>query len=126
MSVTIQWTNRRRVAVSKILAAYPKESARCDMAAKEIFPHAQEQDPRATVWRVQPRPGLLPFLILAPKVSVGGGRWRYHVAVEAEAHCVDALTQVDGTEKARYLDAHFHYADQLEMIEERSRQATNE
>ena len=67
----------------------------------EILPHARSQDSNAATWKIRPiGADVLPFLILAPRVSVGGTRWHYHIAVEAERHCVDALTQVDGTERA--------------------------
>lgn len=115
--MAIKWPDRRRASVKKILAAYPKESARCELAAKEIFPHAHSQDANAATWRITPRSdGLLPFLVLSPKVSVGGDRWHYHIAVEAESHCVDALTQVDGTETHKYLETHFNYPEVLSMI----------
>jgi hypothetical protein len=114
-SVTIKWsTAQSRAAVNQILIRNPKESARCDVAAKEILPIARKQDPVAKILKIRPPAALVP-LILSPKVSVGGNRWSFHVAVETAAHCVDALTQVDGTEVDQYLEKYFNYADVLEM-----------
>jgi hypothetical protein len=105
--------------VDRILAKYPKESGQCAEAAKEIMPHAQEQDHGAKKMRLESHPGdgILIFPLLSPRVSVGGRKWYYHVLVETAGHCVDALTLADGTSKPDYLDAHFNYSDTIVMFE---------
>lgn len=48
-------------------------------------------------------------------MSLGGTQWFVHFTVEVTAHCVDALTGVDGTETERYLEEHWQYPEFLAL-----------
>jgi hypothetical protein len=115
--MAINWKGRRRSAVQRVLQTFPKESGSCDMAAKKILPFAKKQDATARKRKIRPKTNLgLHFACLAPRVSIGGDVWVHHITVEVEAHCVDALTTVDGTQSDEYLDKHFLYSDCIESV----------
>lgn len=92
-----------------MLWRHPIASNRCENAARRVLTISQERDPTAQVWRLLPVEGLY----VVPKIKVGPPYWREHFTVETEAHCVDALTKVDGSPRASYLDDHWTEIDAL-------------
>jgi hypothetical protein len=110
--MAITWTGGRATKVADVLREHPKESGRCEQAAKAILPHARKEDASSAVCEVRP-PRSMVHLILSPKASVGGGRWMFHATVFAQNHYVDALTTHAGTSASTYLETHFNYADVL-------------
>ena len=112
--MAINWTKPRLEAVKSILHTYDAKSRQCDTAANLIWPHAKEQDEKnACRWQIWPKRGC--GWGLAPKVSIGGRSWDWHVVVETERHCVDALTGAAGTEAGHnagtYIEAKFNHPE---------------
>lgn len=95
--MSIDWSEIQRTAVEGALSRYPAESHECREAARLLLPIARERDAGARAWRLRPREGRY----IVPMRSVGRD-WFFHVTVETEAHCVDALTGVAGTPRAAY------------------------
>ena len=112
--MAIHWPLVRRSAVESILHAYLKESGQCAQAAKEIMPHATDQDNKAIKWKIRPKLGH--GRCLAPRASVGEKPWFFHVFVETEFHTVDGLTGIDGTPADDYLSAHFDHPDFIKQV----------
>ncbi|MBP8809740.1 MAG: hypothetical protein KBG48_08090 [Kofleriaceae bacterium] len=106
--MAIAWTVEQRVRVQRVLRECPVDSGRCEQAASRICPIARERDPSATRWRMTPAEGRF-VLPAEPEV----GRWYFHVTVEAEAHCVDALTGPGGTMRSEYLERHWRHGDAI-------------
>jgi hypothetical protein len=107
--VAVNWTESQRARVQRVLSRHPIESNRCENAARSIVTIGREREPAAQVWRLYPVEGIY----VVPKVKVGPPYWREHFTVEVEAHCVDALTRVDGCPRASYLDDHWTETDAL-------------
>lgn len=102
--MAIAWDPSQATRVSDILSRYPVDSGQCALAAREIHPVARERDPGAGAWQLWPGEGRY----VVPKVPLRRP-WYYHVTVEAEGHCVDALTGVPGTSRADYVKTHWRY-----------------
>ena len=105
----IRWTAREREQISRVLQAHPSASGQCVEAADEIVEVAADRRPK--IWQLWPAEGDY----VLPKVSVGE-LWYYHFTVEAEAHCVDALTGQDGTRCASYPEEHWKEHDAIDWI----------
>lgn len=105
--MTVAW-GAAEASVENILRSHPAPSGKCDRAAKAVLVHAKQLDPAARPRRVEPA-GREP--LIAPKVSLGGEVWAYHVTVEVSAHCVCVLTGPPGTQTADYLDTWFEYPE---------------
>ncbi len=106
--MSIEWTPGQRERVQALLTKHPVPSARCEAAARGILPIGRERDGTAQIWRLDPAEGRY----VVPRVRLKFP-WFYHLTVETEAHCVDALTGVDGTSRATYLDEHWTEVDAI-------------
>ena len=95
----------------RVLARYPVGSGRCESAAWEILPVGRERDEKAQIWQLVPTEGIY----VVPKVEQDVF-WFHHFTVEVDAHCVDALTGVDGTIRSAYLDEHWTETDAISWI----------
>lgn len=93
-TMPIAWTRPQRQRVQRALRDHPADSGRCEQAARRILPTAHERDAAAQIWQLWPADEDASFVI--PKAPAGV-LWYIHYTVEAEQHCVDALTGVDGT-----------------------------
>jgi len=113
--MAVNWPKKRRETVERILKNYPPETGHCAEAANEVWPHAVEQDASAAKWEIAPKFGRGKLLI-ATNMSLKGARWFWHVCVEAEAHCVDALTRANGEPKSTYLDLILKYPKEYELV----------
>ncbi len=111
--MTVSWSEDQRVAVSYALASRSLDSGQCDATASEVLPHARVLDSAARTRRIEPT-GREP--LVAPKVSLRGEVWSYHVCVEVTAHCVCSLTGVDGTATVSYLQTHFYYPEAHALV----------
>lgn len=98
MAVSWSTTQRRRVAAA--LRAFPVTSPHCGRLALRVHPVAVEADPTAHILEIVPTGG--ERCVLQPRADVRPWFWHYTVAVSA--HVVDALTGVDGMERARYFE----------------------
>lgn len=87
-----------------------------------IFPLARDQDVKARFWllRADPRCGPVVMfeegrisILARSSVLPNPPRWTYHVCVEAELHCVCALTGPDGTPNDRYIRETFQYPEDI-------------
>lgn len=114
-AMAINWPKKRRDMVEKILTSHPPESGQCARAANKIWPHAVEQDSKAARWEVAPKMGRGKFLI-STNVSLRGATWHWHVCVEADAHCVDAVTRAEGEPTTSYLAFLLKYPDEYELV----------
>lgn len=83
--------------MQRILRECPVASGHCDRAAVRIEVIARERDPAAKRWRITPIEGRF---VLAKHPDARG--WYFHDTVEVDAHCVDALTGVDGVARTAY------------------------
>lgn len=92
---------------------HPVQSGRCAVAARGILPIGRERDPRSLIWRLEPAEGRY----VVPRVKLDA-LWYFHVTVETDAHCLDALTGVGGTPRASYLDEHWTHSDAILWTEE--------
>jgi hypothetical protein len=109
-TMPIAWTRPQRQRVQRALRDHPADSGRCEQAARRILPTAHERDAAAQIWQLWPADEDASFVI--PKAPAGV-LWYVHYTVEAEQHCVDALTGVDGTPRDSYLETHWKAPDQL-------------
>jgi hypothetical protein len=109
----IAWTRPQRQRVQRALRDHPADSGRCEQAARRILPTAHERDAAAQIWQLRPADEDASFVI--PKAPAGV-LWYIHYTVEAEQHCVDALTGVDGTPRDSYLETHWKAPDQLRWV----------
>lgn len=107
--MAVKWTKSQRESVQRVLSRHPVQSNRCEDAARSIVTISRQRDPDAQVWRLFPVEGIY----VVPRVKVGPPYWREHFTVEVEAHCVDALTKVDGCSRASYLDEHWTETDAI-------------
>jgi hypothetical protein len=107
--VAVKWSESQHQKVQRVLSRHPPDSNRCENAARSIVTIGRERDEDAQVWRLFPLEGI--FVI--PKIKVGPPYWREHFTVEVEAHCVDALTDVDGCPRTSYLAEHWTEIDAL-------------
>lgn len=112
-TMPIAWTRPQRQRVQRALRDHPADSGRCEQAARRILPPAHERDAAAQIWQLWPADEDASFVI--PKVPAGV-LWYLHYTVEAEQHCVDALTGVDGTPRDSYLETHWKAPDQLRWV----------
>jgi hypothetical protein len=76
-----------------------------------ILPVGRERDPEAQVWQLVPTEGL--YVVPAVEQDLF---WFHHFTVEVEAHCVDALTGVDGTTRETYLDRYWTDIDAIAWV----------
>ena len=109
--MAVSWSDTQRPRVARVLRECPVESGRCEGAARRILPVARETDDQVQIWQLWPTEGVF---VLAKHPDAR--RWRFHATVEAQAHCVDALTGVDGTAIASYLHEHWHVVDALRWV----------
>ena len=109
----IAWTRPQRQRVQRALRDHPADSGWCEQAARRILPTAHERDAAAQIWQLWPADEDASFVI--PKMP-SGVLWYIHYTVEAEQHCVDALTGVDGTPRDSYLETHWKAPDQLRWV----------
>jgi hypothetical protein len=107
--MAIDWSTSQRPRVGRILRDCPVESGRCRNAARRILPVASETDTVAQIWELWPTEGCF---VLAKNPAARG--WYFHATVETVTHLVDALTGVEGTSYASYLEAHWLETDALE------------
>src|SRR4051794_22197797 len=92
--MALQWKSRQRQDVERILKNHPRDSGKCEEAAKKILPIALDHDPNARTLKIAPK-GRGRFVL--PKVKLDKP-WYYHFTTEVSLHYVDALTGADGTE----------------------------
>ncbi len=111
--MAIEWAPGQRERVQALLTRHPAPSGRCESAARGILPIGRERDLNAQIWRLDPAEGR--YVVPRARLEFP---WFYHLTVETEAHCVDALTGVDGTSRASYLDEHWTEADAILWIAE--------
>jgi hypothetical protein len=111
--MAIAWTPDQRRRVEALLARHQFDTGRCETAARGILPVGRERDPNAQIWRLEPTEGRY----VVPRVKLDFP-WYYHFTVETEAHFVDALTGVDGTLRASYLDEYWTEAAAIAWVEE--------
>ncbi|HSN99961.1 MAG TPA: hypothetical protein VLS89_16815 [Candidatus Nanopelagicales bacterium] len=118
--MAIRWKpSSKRKRVEKILSDHDAYSSRCDQAALEIFPLANEQDTTSQFWLLRPAPECGPAMVEAgvigilalPEVLPKPPKWTYHVCVETELHCVCSLTGPDGCPNDRYIIEKFQYPE---------------
>lgn len=107
----IRWSRVQLQQVSALIDAHPVRSGECADLARRILPVARERDAAAAGMVIRPLPDHGIYVV--PRV--GGTRWRHHVTVAAENHCVDALTGAPGTPRGDYLEQHWSYAEELSM-----------
>jgi len=111
--MSIPWTPTQQRSVAKILDAHPPQSGRCAEAAQKILPVAREVDQGARILKILP--GAHPRArYVMPKIRLEDP-WFHHYTTEAARHYVDSLTGPDGTEMEQYLEAHWQYADGLNL-----------
>lgn len=108
--MTINWNDEQKAAVEQATREHPPQSNQCLAAARKILPAARTTDSEAKARLFECGDEGL-FLATKKSGITGGARWEQHVAVKTQAHVVDAMTGVPGTEEDRYLDAHFLYPD---------------
>jgi hypothetical protein len=110
--MAIIWTEDQHQRVSELIRTYPVQSGRCKELAFGILPVALERDPTSQCRMVRPINRLMRFVV--PK-AVLAHPWVYHITTTVEAHAVDALTGVSGTELTTYLNQHFEYPEALRL-----------
>lgn len=111
--MAIAWSPAQRKLVTRLLGVYPAISGKCVTLARKLLPIARERDRDALVWRLHPAEGRF----VLPKTPAGEP-WYYHATVETEAHCVDALTGVDGTSRESYAEEHWKEPDALRWVQD--------
>lgn len=115
--MAIRWRPiRKRGCVKRALREHPAQSSRCDRAAVEILPIARTQDAGARLWLLRAAPECGPAACILAKGISNPPRWAYHVCVEAQVHCVCALTGAGGTPSGQYIDDNFQYPEMVRPI----------
>lgn len=112
-SMPIDWTAAQRGRVEALLVRFRAATGGCQELAHAIHPIACERDRAARMWRLLPAVGRY----VVPKIRLEHP-WYFHVTTETQSHFVDALTGIDGTSCAGYLETHWTETDAIRWIEE--------